>query len=441
MKEITFSYENSLISDDEIINLNKIISEEIKQLKDASEEFYDNDRASINLAFDKEAIQNVKNVINEKGSLNPSYLVVAGIGGSILGTIAVQEAVLGKLYNCKKTDLKVLYADNIDSDLISDIISIIEPALINGEKVIINGVSKTGGTTETIANFEVLINVLKKHCENYEKYVVVTTDKDSKFYNFAHEQGFNVLEIPKKVGGRYSVFSPVGLFPLGLLGVNIDKLLEGARLIRDKCLDNNIFNNPAALSASLIYLHKNSDINIHDLFLFSSDLESIGKWYRQLMSESIGKEYDRVGNQIFTGITPTVSIGSVDLHSMAQLYLAGPYDKFTSFINIESNKNNTIIPDFDDYSKLIEIIQGKSLNEIMNAILKGVQTSFIKGKRPFMHIILPDKSEFSIGQLLQMKMMEMMYLGFLMGVNPFDQPNVVAYKNETKKILEGRIYE
>jgi glucose-6-phosphate isomerase len=243
MKEITFSYENSLISDDEIINLNKIISEEIKQLKDASEEFYDNDRASINLAFDKEAIQNVKNVINEKGSLNPSYLVVAGIGGSILGTIAVQEAVLGKLYNCKKTDLKVLYADNIDSDLISDIISIIEPALINGEKVIINGVSKTGGTTETIANFEVLINVLKKHCENYEKYVVVTTDKDSKFYNFAHEQGFNVLEIPKKVGGRYSVFSPVGLFPLGLLGVNIDKLLEGARLIRDKCLDNNIFNN------------------------------------------------------------------------------------------------------------------------------------------------------------------------------------------------------
>jgi glucose-6-phosphate isomerase len=159
------------------------------------------------------------------------------------------------------------------------------------------------------------------------------------------------------------------------------------------------------------------------------------------MSESIGKEYDRVGNQIFTGITPTVSIGSVDLHSMAQLYLAGPYDKFTSFINIESNKNNTIIPDFDDYSKLIEIIQGKSLNEIMNAILKGVQTSFIKGKRPFMHIILPDKSEFSIGQLLQMKMMEMMYLGFLMGVNPFDQPNVVAYKNETKKILEGRIYE
>ena len=440
MKEITFSYENSLISDDEIINLNKIISEEIKQMKDASEEFYDNERASINLAFDKETIQNVKQVIEEKNNLNPSYLVVTGIGGSILGTIAVQEAILGKLYNCKKTDLKVLYADNIDSDLISDIISIIEPALINGEKVIINGVSKTGGTTETIANFEVLINILKKHCENYEKYVVVTTDKDSNFYNFAHEQGFNVLEIPEKVGGRYSVFSPVGLFPLGLLGVNIDELLEGARLIRDKCLDNNIFNNPAALSASLIYLHKNSDVNIHDLFLFSTDLESIGKWYRQLMSESIGKEYDRVGNQIFTGITPTVSIGSVDLHSMAQLYLAGPFDKFTSFINIESNKNNTIIPDFDDYSKLIEIIQGKSLNEIMKAILKGVQTSFIKGKRPFMQITLPDKSEFSIGQLLQLKMMEMMYLGFLMGVNPFDQPNVVAYKDETKKILEGRIY-
>ncbi len=251
----------------------------------------------------------------------------------------------------------------------------------------------------------------------------------------AAEKGFDVLEIPKKVGGRFSVFSSVGLFPLGLIGINFDELLSGARLLRDKCLTSEVINNPAALSACLIYIHYKKGMNIHDMFLFSPDLESIGKWYRQLMGESIGKEFNREQKKVFCGITPTVSIGSTDLHSMAQLYLGGPYDKFTTFIRVLKNKESVKIPDFPDYSKLVDNIQNIQLSKIMNAILDGVQIAFKKGERPFAEIYLPDKSPSSIGQLLQMKMMEMMYLGFLMNVNPFDQPNVDDYKIETKKIL------
>ena len=437
MNPIVFTYDNSLISSEELRHTAEKLNEEIKSMNNAANLQYEDDRASINLVDDKQALKKVKTLIAEKRKLKPRYLIVIGIGGSNLGTIAVQEAVLGKLYNQLNPDIKVLYADTVDSDLISDIIKIIKPVLEKGENIIINGVSKSGATTETIANFEILVEMLKKYKKDYEKFVVVTSDKNSKYWNYAHENGFDVLEIPKKVGGRYSVFSPVGLFPLGLLGINIDQLLAGAYDMKSRCLDTNLLNNPAAVSATLIYLHYKKGKNIHNLLLVGNDLESVGKWYRQLMGESIGKEFNKDKKRVLEGITPTVSIVSVDLHSMAQLYLGGPYDRFTTFVNVKRNNSDIVIPDNDEYSKLVDVIQGKKLKEIMDAILIGTQTAFKKGKRPFIEITLPDKSEYSIGQLLQFKMMEMMYLGFLLNVNPFDQQNVEDYKIETRKILEG----
>jgi glucose-6-phosphate isomerase len=437
MREIEFLYSDSLISNNELDQLEKRLQSEIEQMNFAVNRGYDDDRASINLPDDKENLEKVKSYIKNKQELNPKYLIVVGIGGSNLGTIAVQETIFGKLYNQTNPKLKVLYADTVDSDQINDIISIVEPVLKDGDNIIVNCISKSGGTTETIANFEVLVDVLKKYKSDFEKYVVVATDKDSKFWDFAMRKGFDVLEIPKKVGGRYSVFSAVGLFPLGMLGIDIDHLLKGANLMKDKCLNKNLKNNPAALNASLIYQHKLNGITIHDLFLFSSDLESIGKWYRQLMGESIGKEFNKDNKKVLEGITPTVSIGSTDLHSMAQLYLGGPYDKFTTFVRVENNKEVVNIPKNEEYSKLVKGIQGKSLSVVMDAILTGVQRAFKNGKRPFVEIVLPDKSAYTIGQFLQFKEMEMMYLGFLLNVNPFDQPNVELYKIETKKILES----
>jgi glucose-6-phosphate isomerase len=435
MEAIQFLSEASQIAQKELVALTPQLEEEIRRMHQAVLNGYDDVRASINLVSDTTMLTEVKKIVAEKRKLDPACIIVVGIGGSNLGTIAVQEAVLGKLYNQRDTSIQMLYADTVDADLIHDIITCVKPVLARGKHIILNGVSKSGGTTETIAIFEVLVDLIKEYTPDYAQYIVVTTDKESKFWHFAHEQGFTVLEIPKKVGGRFSVFSPVGLFPLGVCGIDIDLLLAGARVMRDRCLLPSLIENPAAHSAGLMYLHHKKGITIHDLFLFSTDLESLGKWYRQLMGESIGKEFDKNQKQVFEGITPTVSIGSTDLHSMAQLYLGGPYDKFTTFVRVKQNRNQMFIPDEPAYNTLVEGIQRTDMQVIMDAILDGVQIAFTKGHRPFTEIVLPDKSAYSIGQLLQFKMMEMMYLGFLLGVNPFDQPNVEAYKVETRALL------
>lgn len=437
MDQIEFNFDQSHISTEQKDHYLSHLFKGIKTIQEATEHGYDTDYASINLPLDAEALKKVLNVIHEKNKLNPTHIIVVGIGGSNLGTLAVYEALLGKKHNVKTKQKKILFADTVDSDLIRDIEEIIEPVLKNNEEIILNVVSKSGSTTETISNFEVLLRLLETYKTDCKENIVVTTDYDSKLWHIAQEKQYAVLEIPKKVGGRFSVFSPVGLFPLGLLGIDIEKLLEGAKQMRSRCLQEDIKVNPAAIAAVSSFLHFQDQKNIHDLFLFSDDLESIGKWYRQLLAESVGKEHDLNNNQVFTGMTPTYSIGSTDLHSVAQLYLGGPFDKFTTFVHVKHNKHSVILPDYAEYAHLVDGIQNKPMTDIMNAIYEGVKTAFVKGKRPFMEVILPDKSEESIGQFLQFKMMETMLIGFLLQINPFDQPNVEAYKTETRKILKS----
>ena len=136
-------------------------------------------------------------------------------------------------------------------------------------------------------------------------------------------------------------------------------------------------------------------------------------------------------------MTPTVSIGSTDLHSMAQLYLGGPHDKFTMFVEVDSPRQQVPIPNRSEFAALVKGLQGRLLSDVMHAILEGTRIAFRKAQRPFMSILLQNKSEYCIGQFLQFKMMEVMYLGYLMDVNPFDQPHVELYKAETRRILES----
>jgi len=437
MNQLEFNFEKSLIPSEQIKPLEARLISEIKKINQATKNGYEDVRASINLSVDAETVQQVLTVVNRKKMLNPNYIVVIGIGGSNLGTVAVFEAVLGKKHNQKHQWKNMLFADTVDADLLNDIKEIVEPVLKNNGNILLNVVSKSGSTTETIANFEVLMSLLERYVENPEDFVVVTTDHDSKLWHLAKKEGYDVLEIPKNVGGRFSVFSAVGLFPLAMIGINIIALLEGAKMMRSHCLTEGIEHNPAAQAAAISFLQYSDNKNIHDLFLFSDDLESVGKWYRQLFAESLGKEFDINGEQVFTGFTPTFSIGSTDLHSMAQLYLGGPYDKLTTFVQVKNNKQKINLPNLKECDELVHGIQGKNLQEIMNAIYEGVKTAFVKGNRPFMEVMLPDKSEESIGQFLQFQMMQVMLLGSLLQVNPFDQPNVEAYKKETRRLLKN----
>jgi glucose-6-phosphate isomerase len=160
--------------------------------------------------------------------------------------------------------------------------------------------------------------------------------------------------------------------------------------------------------------------------LFSTDLESLGKWYRQLMAESIGKKG--------IGLTPTVSIGSTDLHSMVQLYLGGPKDKLTNFVSAHFN-TELKVPYYPEYNELVPHLQKKELNHIMHAILYGTKAAYKKHKRPFTETRLDGKNAYAIGAYLQLKMTEIIMLAHLFKVNPFDEPEVESYKKETRHVL------
>ena len=332
---IRFSFKDSLIKEREINKLAKKLRPEIEDMQEAELKEYNDDRASINLPDDLANLKNVKRVISECLKLNPDYLVVVGIGGSNLGTIAVQEAVLGKFYNQLDSKLKIFYVDTVDSDSFGDVLRILEPELKKGKKIIVNGISKSGKTTETIANFEILVNLIRKYVKDYEKYVVVTTDKFSPFWDLALDKAFNVLEIPKKVGGRYSVFSPVGLFPLGMLGINLERLLRGAREMKKICLNEKIMKNPAVMSAVIEYANYHKGKSISNLFLFSSDLESIGKWNRQLFGESLGKKN--------SGIYPISAQGPQDQHSQLQFFNDGAWLSTFWFFEVKNLKQDIIL--------------------------------------------------------------------------------------------------
>lgn len=439
MKKIGFQYQNmSGLNQQQLIEFahQTGIEQEITHLNQALKVGYESHYASLHCSFDIQNLQKIKYLVFEKQKLKPRILVVIGIGGSNLGTVAVHQALFGRFYNAADPELKIYFAATVDSDKMAEIMRVVQQTLQAGKTVLLNVVTKSGTTMETIINFQTLLTLLKKYRPtDYQELVVVATDHSSKLWHIAVQEQFALLEIPSKVGGRYSVFSAVSLFPLGLCGVDLDQLLEGARLGVLQCIKTDIAVNPAAASALLLYYWHQNGISIHDTFLFALDLQGIGYWYRQLMAESIGKEHNKNGEQVLAGMTPTVSLGSIDLHSVAQLYLGGPRDKFTTFITVAKNNQIVTIPEAPELQAAFPGLQGRTFTSIMDALTKGTQAAYYKNNRPFCSVILPEKNERFLGQFLQFKMIEIMYLGFLLHVDPFDQPNVELYKNETRIIL------
>jgi glucose-6-phosphate isomerase len=432
-----FEYKNSCGIDSETLQKqSNHLLPIIQTLRKTRTTGYTTDYGSINLSFDDKLISAICSTVSEKKLLNPSLLIVVGIGGSNLGTLAILQALRGKFYNHDQA-ISVYFADTIDTDTIAHIAHLMEQELMAANNVLLNIISKSGTTTETLANFEIFLEILKNHRPyNYHRFVVVTTDHDSALWHRAEREKFTSLTIPQSVGGRYSVFSAVGLFPLCMLGIDIQELCNGAQegFIRATD-DNNKQENYAALSASIIAHHYTQNRLIHDTFLFTAALENIGAWYRQLSAESIGKALNKKNKSVHIGLLPTISLGSTDLHSVAQLYFAGPDNRFTTFINVTNNTHHLILPEDKELEMIAPYLQNKSLTDIMNAILEGTKQAYAEDNRPFVSYTLPERSAYYVAQFMQMKMIEIMYLGYLLDINPFDQPEVEKYKAATKKIL------
>ena len=391
---------------------------------------YQEFESSINLPFDAELLAEVLRMRDALHTPLLKYVIVIGIGGSNLGAKALYDALHGA-FDVFESDRfpNLVFLDTTSPAFLSHIEKFIDTHIASAEEVAVNVISKSGSTTESIANVEIVMNLLRGRFNNAGERLVVTTDTDSLLWNSAKERGIRTLPIPALVGGRFSVLSSVGLFPLSLIGYDIEGLRNGARyVLEDFVLRGSVEQNLSLTAAATLFNAKEKGRIINDNFFFNPELESIGKWHRQLMAESLGKEKSLDGSVINTGITPIVSIGSVDLHSVAQLYFGGPKDKFTTFVSAGETEDGMRMPDDRLFKTLAPELAERSPNEIMRAILDGVKAAYAKNDMPYMEVVLPSVSAHTLGMFLQFNMLSIMYLGKLRNVNAFDQPNVEAYK-------------
>lgn len=413
---LQFDCSHSGISSTEIQHLSFRLASTVSELAAARHDHrYTNPSSFMFTPFDDTIRQKVHTLA---AHYNPDLVIVIGIGGSSLGMQAVAQALESQRCN----HVKYHVADTIDDTGLATLERITTGALNEGKKVVGVVISKSGTTLETLINASFFIQLLTKHKQDLAQTLIIISDAGSPLEEFAQAHSIPTLCIPTTVGGRYSVFTAAGLLPLTLVGIDIDALCAGAQ---------SYIPEDATSSAAITYAHYQQGRPINDLFLFSPALSGIGAWYRQLVGESLGKE-TTAQPTTKQGITPTVSIGTTDLHSVAQLYLSGPQDKFTTFV-YQLTSNSPTIPLITDLTP--SLLRDQTVASVKQAIFQGVTAAYIEKERPFCVIELAALNAHVIGELLYAKMIEIVYLGTLLDVNPFNQPQVELYKKKTYQIL------
>ena len=398
-------YKNSQITEESLQDGFSELQPYIETLKKIfDEKGYEKPEGSINLPFDEEILSSVMEMKRSLVTENLKYVVHIGIGGAGLGPQAIYDALFGHFDLLEPERFpKAIFLDTNGPEF-SEKLTTLLAQIKNPEEIVISIASKSGGTLETKTNFE----LVKKLTHLKERIVVISTE-GSPLWLESEEEGVSLLIHPT-VGGRFSVLTPVGLFPLACLGVDIERLLRGAQTMQTAGLSPQIEDNLPAMSAILAFESFQKGKTINDTFVFYPELESLGKWYRQLLGESIGKDGK--------GITPTVTVGSIDLHSVWQLYVGGPKDKFLNLVWADSKGDKQAI---------------KNMEAIDGAVKATAQEKGV----PTLELELLDKKEEGLGEFMQFKMIEMMFLGNLFDVNAFDQPDVEGYKIKTKELLSS----
>lgn len=361
-------------------------------------------------------------------------IVVLGIGGSSLGGRAVFNAICHPYHNLlpreKRRGLKIFFCDNIDPDSFKPLLE-----TLNLKKTLFNVITKSGETAETVAQFMVITNFLQKKVgKKYREHIVITTDPSKGgLRRIANEEGFKTLPVPPNVGGRYSVFSAVGLFPSLMAGVDIKKLLAGARRMDEMSNTPDIWKNPAYMSAIIQYLAYKKGKIISVIMPYSNALRDFSEWYIQLWAESLGKNT--------TGPTPIKAIGTTDQHSQLQLFMEGPYDKIITFIEIEKFKNKMPIPKVFKKIEDIAYLGGHTMEGLFKAEELATKIALTKNKRMNCTISIPEINPFVMGQLFFFFEAQTAFAGGLFEANPFDQPGVEEGKKLTYGIMGKNGYE
>ena len=378
------------------------------------------------------------------------HVLVLGIGGSALGTKALLGALRRPAWNewddeGREFFPRLTVLDNVDPTTVGAALARIDP-----RRVLVNVISKSGGTAETMAQYLIVRAWLEQALgAAAHRHLVFTTDPSrGALREIAARDGIATLSVPPDVGGRFSVLSPVGLLPAALVGVDISALLGGARRAVERAEADDLRRNPAALYAALHWA-ADSDLGARvDVFMpYTDRLREFAEWYRQLWAESLGKRVTREQREVYTGPTPVAAVGATDQHSQVQLFMEGPFDKVITFAVVDELDDLAIPPPPDDVPGVgplpadLAYLSGHSLGQLLRAEYEATATALAQMGRMSCTLRLPKLDADTLGEAVMFFQIATGYAGVFYGIDPFDQPGVELGKKLTYAAMGRPGYE
>jgi len=438
MNKISLDYSKvkGFVTDEEIKSMEKSVADAHKTLTEGTGEGNDFlGWLSLPVDYDKEEFARIKKSA-EKIKSDSEVLVVIGIGGSYLGAKAAIDMLSNNFYNLlskeeRKTP-QILFAGNsISGSYLAQLVD-----FVKGKDFSVNVISKSGTTTEPAIAFRVFKQLLEEKYgrDEAKNRIYATTDKArGALKNLADEEGYETFVVPDDVGGRFSVLTAVGLLPIAVAGADIDKLMEGAQSAFDAYKTCDIYNNDCYMYAAIrnILLEKGKSTEI--MVNYEPRLHYFAEWWKQLYGESEGKDGK--------GIFPAAVDFSTDLHSMGQYIQDGRRVLFETVLNVENSGDDLVIEATPDNIDGLNFLAGKTMSFVNNKAFLGTLLAHNDGGVPNMIINIPEINEYYLGQLIYFFEKACGISGYILGVNPFNQPGVEAYKKNMFALLGKPGYE
>lgn len=438
MEKITFDYSKAagFISDEEVTYMSKLVEDAKKQLLDrngAGNDFLG--WLNLPVDYDKEEFTRIKKAA-EKIQGDSEVLIVIGIGGSYLGARAAIEFLRHGFYNNVSKEIRktpeIYYCGNsISGTYLQGLIDV-----VGDRDFSVNIISKSGTTTEPAIAFRIFKEMLEKKYGKAEaaKRIYATTDKaKGALKNLATEEGYETFVVPDDVGGRFSVLTAVGLLPIAVSGADIDKLMEGAAEGRKLALEQKFEENDALKYAALrnILLRKGKSVEI--LANYEPSLHYVSEWWKQLYGESEGKDQK--------GLFPASVDLTTDLHSMGQFIQDGSRIMFETVMNVEKSRCEVTIQKEDVDLDGLNYLAGKTMDFVNKSAMNGTILAHTDGNVPNFMVKIPEQNEFYLGELFYFFEFACGVSGYLLGINPFNQPGVESYKKNMFALLGKPGYE
>lgn len=370
--------------------------------------------------------------------------MLIGIGGSSLGAIATIQALAHPFRNVlpsgKRNGPRIFVLDNPDPEKVAATLETVDLG-----KTLVNVVTKSGQTAETMANFLVVRNALIEAVGEVQarRQIVATTDASSGLLRqLADEEQYRTFPVPDGVDGRQTVLSAVGMLPAAMAGIDIHGMLSGAAAMRERCQTADLSQNPAYLLSALSWLaDTRHGKSILVTMPYADSLFGVTDWFRQLWAESLGKKLSRGNEVVYAGQTPVKSLGAIDQHSQIQLYTEGPNDKLIQLIAVGDYRDKVDIPAPPASIPNLSYLEGGELGDLLDKELTATAWALASANRPNLTITTPSIDAFAIGEFFYMMQLETVMTGALYDVNPFGQPGVETGKNATYALMGRDGYE